>query len=81
MRTATHRCARPLGSQCQYAAVGGRASHHNAYYQVFSAGPDVARIVWVTDLLPEEMKAPIEQMVEEGIRSIQHTLGEAFQGR
>jgi hypothetical protein len=64
-----------------YAAVGGRASHHNAYYQVVPAGPDVARIVWVTDLLPEEMKAPIEQMIEEGIRSIQRTLDEAFRGR
>jgi len=61
-----------------YSAINGRASHHNAYFQVSSKTPDVAHITWVTDLLPEEMKAPIEQMVDQGIKSIQRTIGEAF---
>lgn len=64
-----------------YSSINGRASHHNAYFQVFSKGSHAARIVWVTDLLPEEMKEPVEQMVEQGIKSIQQTLGEAFQRR
>ena len=59
-----------------YASIGGRASHHNAYLQVFPAGSDRTRIVWVTDLLPDEMKAPIEQMVDSGIKSMQATLGD-----
>lgn len=62
-----------------YTAVNGRSSHHNAYFQVFSQGPELARIAWVTDLLPEEVKVQIEQMVEQGIKSIQHTLAAAFE--
>jgi len=64
-----------------YSAINGRASHHNAYFQVSSKSPELARIAWVTDLLPEQVKAPIEQMVDQGIESIQRTLGEAFQRR
>jgi carbon monoxide dehydrogenase subunit G len=56
-----------------YSAVGGKASHHNAYFQVFEHGPQVSRVVWVTDLLPEEMKAPIEQMVNQGVEAIKKT--------
>lgn len=61
-----------------YTAVNGRSSHHNAYFQVFSQGRESARIAWVTDLLPEEVKVQIEQMVDLGIKAIQRTLGEAF---
>ena len=56
-----------------YRAVGGRASHHNAFFQVFPAPDGKAKILWVTDLLPDEMRAPIEQMVELGTAAIQRT--------
>ncbi len=49
-----------------YHAVGGRASHHNASLQVFAAPDGTSKVLWITDLLPDEMKAPIAQMVEEG---------------
>jgi hypothetical protein len=61
-----------------YCAVGGRASHHNAYFQVFSEGDKRSRILWVTDLLPDEMQAPIEQMVELGARAMKETLERTY---
>ncbi len=63
-----------------YGAVGGRASHHNAYFQVFERSQETSRVAWVTDLLPEEMKGPIELTVEQGIKAIQRTLAQAYAG-
>lgn len=57
-----------------YRSVGGKASHHNAFFQVFAAPDGRSRILWVTDLLPDEMREPIEQMVELGCTAIQDTL-------
>ena len=59
-----------------YRAIGGRASHHNAFFQVFPAPDEKSRVLWVTDLLPDEMRAPIEQMVEAGADAIRRTLEE-----
>jgi hypothetical protein len=61
-----------------YRAVGGRASHHNASVQVFAAADAGAKVVWITDLLPDEMRAPIAQMVEAGAAAMQRTLEESF---
>ena len=60
-----------------YRAVGGRASHHNAFFQVFPTPDGKAKVLWVTDLLPDEMRAPIEQMVELGSSAIRKTLERA----
>ena len=57
-----------------YRSVGGKASHHNAFFQVFGAPESKSRVLWVTDLLPDEMRGPIEQMVELGSSAIQKTL-------
>ena len=61
-----------------YTAMGGRASHHNAYFQVFAEPGGGSRMLWVTDLLPEDVRAPIEQMVELGVAAIQKTLERAY---
>ncbi len=61
-----------------YTVVGGRASHHNAYFQVFPASEGQSQVLWVTDLLPAEMLGPIEQMVELGSVAIQQTLERSF---
>lgn len=57
-----------------YAAVGGRATHHNASFQVFAEGEDRTRLVWVTDLLPDEVAAPVGALVEQGAAVIKRTL-------
>lgn len=64
-----------------YTAVGGRASHHNAYFQVFDASEGQSRVLWVTDLLPENVRASIAQMVELGSNAIQQTLEKSFKAQ
>jgi hypothetical protein len=61
-----------------YAAVGGKTSHHNAYFQVLTTTAGTVRLQWVTDLLPEEMREPIKEMVEGGAVAIQQTLEQAY---
>ncbi len=43
-----------------WAAVGGRLTHHNASLQVFADESGHSRLVWIADLLPNEMAAAIE---------------------
>lgn len=57
-----------------YAAVGGRASHHNASLQVFELGPKQCQLVWITDMLPDALAEPIGKMVEIGAEAIKKTL-------
>lgn len=57
-----------------YAAIGGRASHHNASIQVVPVDECRCRLVWITDVLPDVMRAPIATLVEEGARVMKRTL-------
>lgn len=57
-----------------YAVVGGRMAHHNASMQVFAEGSDSSRLVWITDLLPNEVVAAINELVEQGAATIKQTL-------
>lgn len=61
-----------------YRAVGGRAAHHNASLQVLAAPDGTSKVVWVTDLLPDEVKPAIEKMVELGSVAMQKTLEQSF---
>jgi hypothetical protein len=60
-----------------YASVGGRLTHHNSSLQVFADGIDRSRVVWVTDLLPNEFSATIAAMVEQGSAALKRTLERA----
>ena len=57
-----------------YTAVGGRTTHHNASMQVFAEGSNSSRLVWITDLLPNEVAATINELVEQGARTMKQTL-------
>ncbi len=59
-----------------WAAVGGRLSHHNASLQVFADG-DRCRVVWIADLLPDEMAQPIAAMIDQGMGAMKQTLERA----
>ena len=61
-----------------YGIVGGRPTHHNASFQVFPGPDGKTTLLWVTDLLPDDVREPIGQMVESGITAIQQTLETAF---
>lgn len=58
-----------------YSVVGGRAAHHNASFQVFPEGEARCRLVWITDVLPDDAAGPIGAMVEQGAAAIARTLG------
>ncbi len=57
-----------------YAAVGGQSKHHNASMQVFGEGEGETRLVWITDLLPNEVAGSIGALVEQGASIIKQTL-------
>jgi hypothetical protein len=57
-----------------YAATGGRTSHHNASIQVLPEGMASCRLVWITDLLPQDMAKSISDLVELGARVMKQTL-------
>jgi carbon monoxide dehydrogenase subunit G len=57
-----------------YASVGGRATHHNASLQVFADGEGRSRVVWITDLLPNEVVSAIRDLVERGSSIMKQTL-------
>jgi len=57
-----------------YAAVGGLTKHHNASIQVFAEGEDRSRLVWTTDLLPNELAGAIGDLVEQGAEVMKKTL-------
>jgi carbon monoxide dehydrogenase subunit G len=56
-----------------YAAVGGRTSHHNSSIQVFADGGR-SRLVWITDLLPNDLKEAIGALIEQGANTMKRTL-------
>ena len=57
-----------------YRAVGSRATHHNASFQVWEVSAERSRIAWITDVLPDDVQSLIEQMVDQGIVAIRATL-------
>lgn len=57
-----------------YSAKSERLQHHNASFTVSPSG-NGTRIVWVADLLPDEMGPAIETMMEWGVTAMRKTLG------
>jgi len=54
--------------------VGGRLIHHNASAQVFAEGPSRSRLVWIADLLPDELAPTIAGMIDEGTAAMKRTM-------
>jgi hypothetical protein len=59
-----------------YSVIEGRPTHHNGSFQVFAEGPERCRLVWIADLLPEDVAGAIGQMMTLGIEAIRATLNE-----
>ena len=57
-----------------YAVVDGPFEHHHASMEVV-AGPDgTSRVLWTTDLLPEDVVPFVDALVDQGARAMQATL-------
>lgn len=59
-----------------YSVVGGAASHHNASFQVIPTADGQTSLVWITDVLPDSVAAPLTDMIDAGSTVIQRTLNE-----
>ena len=55
-----------------WTAIGGRTTHYNAVLEVL-ADRSGARVVWSTDLLPDEMAEPVATMQENGLAAMKET--------
>src|SRR6478672_2580163 len=55
-----------------WTAVGGQTTHYNAVLEVF-ADRSGSRVVWTTDLLPDEMADPVAAMQENGLAVMKKT--------
>lgn len=68
---------------CRHAwsARGEPLTHHNASLQVFSDGQDRCRVVWIADLLPNEVAATVDEMIQHALNTMRKTLEEGRPGR
>ena len=61
---------------CRHAwsARGEPFTHHNASIQVFTEGVGNCRVVWIADLLPNEVTDTVEKMMLQGLDAMKRTL-------
>ena len=61
---------------CRHAwsARGEPFSHHNASIQVFTEGAAKCRVVWIADLLPNEITDTVEKMILQALGVMKQTL-------
>jgi carbon monoxide dehydrogenase subunit G len=62
-----------------WSAVGEPFTHHNASVQAFAEG-DRTRLVWIADLLPNELETQIGAMIDQGMAAMKRTLERSDQG-
>jgi carbon monoxide dehydrogenase subunit G len=63
-----------------YSVIEGRPTHHNASIQIVPEGSG-SRVVWIADLLPDELAGAIGGMMEQGCAAMKRTLEEANASR
>ena len=56
-----------------WSVVEGRPKHHNGSLQVFPEGGR-CHIVWIADILPNELKGPIGAMMQQGMDAMKKKL-------
>ena len=56
-----------------WSIVGGRMSHHNGSIQIFPEGQG-CRLVWIADILPNDLKTPIQGMMQQGMDAMRKKL-------
>lgn len=57
-----------------WSARGEPFTHHNASIQVFTEGAAKCRVVWIADLLPNEVTDTVEKMMLQGLGVMKRTL-------
>ena len=67
----------PVTSPVVWSVVGGRFTHHNASVQVFADGQAKRRLVWIADLLPNDLEPAIRAMINQAAAVMKPTLERA----
>ena len=57
-----------------YAVVGWRTTHHHASFEVVTNGDSRCRVIWVADLLPNDLADLVNGLMEQGSAAIKATL-------
>ena len=57
-----------------WSARGEPFTHHNASLQVFSEGDEQCRLVWIADLMPNEVANNVAEMIQQGLNAMKRTL-------
>jgi hypothetical protein len=57
-----------------YAVVEWRTTHHNASFQVIPDGSERCHLIWITDLLPNNLAELVGSFIEQGSTAIKRTL-------
>ncbi len=57
-----------------WSVVGRRMTHHNASLQVLADGNRRSRVVWIADLLPNDFKAYVAGLIDQGMAVMKKTL-------
>ena len=57
-----------------WSARGEPLTHHSASIQVFSRGDDKCRVVWIADLMPNEVVETVGEMIQRGLETMKRTL-------
>jgi carbon monoxide dehydrogenase subunit G len=57
-----------------WTAEGGRTTHYNSSVQVFPEGEGRARVVWISDFLPDSLAPEIGGAMQLGAQTMKRTL-------
>jgi carbon monoxide dehydrogenase subunit G len=63
-----------------WSVQGEPFSHHNASVQAFSEDDNRTRLVWIADLLPDEIATQIAAMIDQGLVAMKRTLEQDASG-
>jgi carbon monoxide dehydrogenase subunit G len=58
-----------------YAIIGERVQHYSASVQVVGDGPTRSRMIWIVDVLPNEIAPYISGQMDQGVLAMQKALG------
>lgn len=56
-----------------WSVVEGRMRHHNGAMQIIPEG-GACRLIWIADILPNELKGPIGAMMQQGMEAMKKKL-------
>ncbi|MBS1214796.1 MAG: Polyketide cyclase / dehydrase and lipid transport, partial [Proteobacteria bacterium] len=57
-----------------WSARGAPFTHHNASIQVFAEGDNTCRLVWIADIMPDEIAGAVAEMIQQGLDTMKATL-------